>query len=234
MDPKTAAPIPPTPPRSPSSLSGMTRSAPSSLSTLAEHLHALTEQMLRMVEGDEFEPDLDWASQQLDAVRERLSRHARRAELNIGRPGDPEDGRPYYVSGVLIGRHHPMYMPIEIETHEGVTRGRVKLDITWEGPPGCVHGGYIAHLFDCLMGQHNLNVGIPGMTGTLTVRYRRPTPLHADLQLESHTERTSGRKIITRASVSLAGEVTAEAEGLFIVPRNFAENLPSGNSAAGG
>ena len=204
------------------------RGAPGALPGLADRLHALFEQTLRMEEGDDFERDVAWAEQQLDAVRERLSRHARRVELNIGRPDDPEDGRPYYVSGVLVGRHHPMYMPIELETHEGVTRGRVNLDITWEGPPGCVHGGYIAHLFDCLMGQHNLNVGIPGMTGTLTVRYRRPTPLHTDLVLKAQTERSSGRKIVTRARILARDELMAEAEGLFIVPANFTGNLPGG------
>ncbi len=206
------------------------RSAPNALPALADRLHALTEQMLRLVEGESLEDDVAWACEQLEAVRQRLSRHARRVELNLGRPGDPDDGRPYYVSGVLIGRHHPMYMPIELETHEGVTRGQVKLDISWEGPPGCVHGGYVAHLFDCLMGQHNLNVGRPGMTGTLEVRYRRPTPLHTELALEARTERIRGRKIVTRSRIVANEELMAEAEGLFIIPKNFRGNLPDGES----
>jgi acyl-coenzyme A thioesterase PaaI-like protein len=202
------------------------RAAPDPLAGLAEQVHALTELMLRTIEGDDFERDVQWAEAQLESVRSRLSRHARRPELNIGRPDDPEDGRPYYVSGVLVGRHHPMYMPIDLATHEGVTRGKVRLDITWEGPPGCVHGGYIAHLFDCLMGQHNLNVGIPGMTGSLSVRYRRPTPLHTELRLEARTERASDRKIVTRARIEAGDELTAQAEGLFIIPKNFTGNLP--------
>jgi acyl-coenzyme A thioesterase PaaI-like protein len=203
------------------------RAAPEQLEGLANQLHALTELMLRTAEGQGFERDVQWAQEQLESVRDRLSPHARRAELNIGRPDDPEDGRPYYVSGVLVGRHHPMYMPIELETQEGVTRGRVNLDITWEGPPGCVHGGYIAHLFDCVMGQHNLNVGIPGMTGSLSVRYRRPAPLHTELRLEARTERSSGRKIVTRARIEAGDELVAQAEGLFIIPENFTGNLPA-------
>jgi acyl-coenzyme A thioesterase PaaI-like protein len=115
---------------------------------------------------------------------------------------------------------------MHLDVFDGVVRGTTNLDLVYEGPPGCVHGGYIAHLFDCLMGQHNLNVGIPGMTGTLTVRYRRPTPLHANLQLEARTERASGRKIVTRAQVVAGNELTAEAEGLFIVPADFTGNLP--------
>lgn len=196
------------------------RGAPESLASLASSIHALTEQMLRTVdEAPAFDADVAWAVGRIEEVRARLAQHGRSVALALGRPGDPADGRPYYVSGVLLGRHHPMYMPIELETDEtGVTRGSANLDIVWEGPPGHVHGGFVAHLFDCIMGQHNLNVGIPGMTGTLTIRYRAPTPLHTDLDFEVRTARSDGRKIVTEARIETGGQPLAEAEGLFVVP----------------
>ena len=198
------------------------RGAPTALAPLATSIHALTEQMLRTVDDHSaFDEDIAWAVEHLAEIRARLARHERSVALALGRPDDPADGRRYYVSGVLVGRHHPMYMPIELQTDEGVTRGSVNLDIVWEGPPGYVHGGYVAHLFDCIMGQHNLNVGIPGMTGTLTIRYRAPTPLHTDLGFEVRTARQDGRKIVTTARVEAASQLVAEAEGLFIVPENF-------------
>ncbi len=49
----------------------------------------------------------------------------------------------------------------------------------YEGPPTCVHGGVIAELFDELLGISNILAGPGAMTGTLTIRYRRPTPLLA-------------------------------------------------------
>jgi hypothetical protein len=58
----------------------------------------------------------------------------------------------------------------------GVTRGRVRFGVTFEGPPGCVHGGFVSHFFDQILGQHNLRAGIPAMTAQLAVRYRRATP----------------------------------------------------------
>ncbi len=201
-------------------------SAPGALRQLAAKLHQVIEQSLRTVdEAESYADDMDWAIAQLDSILERLEPHARLTGLNLGRPGDPERGRPFYLSGVLVGPQHPMSMPVEIETINGVTRGRLALDIAWEGPPDHVHGGYVAHLFDCVMGQHNLNVGIAGMTGTLTVRYRRPTPLHTELRFEVRTVEKIGRKITTEAKLFADSALVAEAQGLFIVPANFAANL---------
>ena len=54
------------------------------------------------------------------------------------------------------------------------------------------------------------------MTGTLEIRYRRPTPLHTDLRFEGRLAEVSGRKIAVVGGC-YAGEVlTAEAKGLFI------------------
>jgi acyl-CoA thioesterase FadM len=54
------------------------------------------------------------------------------------------------------------------------------------------------------------------MTGTLTVRYRSPTPLHTELRFEAELVRMEGRKIFTRAQVLGGDRVCAEAEGIFV------------------
>jgi hypothetical protein len=61
------------------------------------------------------------------------------------------------------------------------------------------------------------------------VRYRIPTPLHTELRYEGRLVRVDGRKIVTTAVVSADGEVTAEAEGLFIAART--ETLPAVGTA---
>jgi len=58
--------------------------------------------------------------------------------------------------------------------------------------------------------------GNPGMTGTLSIRYRKPTPLLTDLIFDARVTKTEGRKIFTHCTVSADGVVTAEADGLFI------------------
>ena len=58
--------------------------------------------------------------------------------------------------------------------------------------------------------------GKPGMTGTLTIRYRRPHPLHTEIRFEAELLRVEGRKIFTAGRSYADGELRAEAEGLFI------------------
>lgn len=54
------------------------------------------------------------------------------------------------------------------------------------------------------------------MTARLTVHYRRPTPLHTELLFEGELVRVDGRKIFTVGRCLADGELTAEAEGLFL------------------
>ncbi len=125
-----------------------------------------------------------------------------------------------------MGRHHPIRPDLEINHEAGVTRGRVRFGITFEGPPGCVHGGYVAHFFDQILGQHNLHANVPAMTGTLTVRYRAGTPLLRDLDFEVQHDARGERKVLTRGALTADGEVFAEAEGTFIVPKNTRFAVP--------
>ncbi|MEX2256095.1 MAG: PaaI family thioesterase, partial [Acidimicrobiia bacterium] len=87
----------------------------------------------------------------------------------------------------------------------------------YQGPPGYVHGGWVALAFDEALGMANTASGHPGLTGRLTVRYRRPTPLHTEVVFEAHTARVDGRRITTVGTLHADGKVTAEAEGLFVV-----------------
>jgi len=102
--------------------------------------------------------------------------------------------------------------------------GRVRFGSAYEGPPGCVHGGYVAAAFDEVLGLTQSLSGQVGMTANLSVNYRRPTPLHTDLRFEGRLDGISGRKVTTSGVLLAGGEVTAEASGLFITvtPERFA------------
>ena len=95
-------------------------------------------------------------------------------------------------------------------------RGRVTFGYAYEGPPTCVHGGVIAELFDELLGMSNILAGQGAMTGTLKIRYRRPTPLLAPLELAARNTGKEGRKVFAWGAIYYQGELTAEAEGIFI------------------
>jgi hypothetical protein len=109
----------------------------------------------------------------------------------------------------------PFLLGAPAGTHRKVI-GKVRYGYAYEGPPGCVHGGIIAAAFDEVLGFAQSLSGKPGMTGTLTIRYRKPTPLDTDLVFEGWVDRIEGRKIFTVGHCRVGDEVTAEAEGLFI------------------
>ncbi len=91
---------------------------------------------------------------------------------------------------------NPLAPPVRVEIVDGPEGGPRELraeawfDDPYEGPPTCVHGGVIAETFDELLGAANIVAGSPAMTGTLTIRYRKPTPLHATIRIEARYRRT--------------------------------------------
>ncbi|HET6964492.1 MAG TPA: PaaI family thioesterase [Acidimicrobiales bacterium] len=142
--------------------------------------------------------------------------HAIRRYMGASETSGLGRDRAFFDWSPLLGRSNPLAPPIRVfvEGHKVVGLGR--FGIAYEGPPGCVHGGFIAAAFDELLGLTQSLSGKVGMTGTLSVKYRRPTPLQADLRLEGTVDSVSGRKVLTSARM-YAGEVlTAEATGLFI------------------
>jgi acyl-coenzyme A thioesterase PaaI-like protein len=115
-----------------------------------------------------------------------------------------------------MGSFNPLSPPVIVKIEDGVVQGTATFGYPYEGPPTCVHGGVLALAFDELLGAANFLSGSPGMTGTLTVKYRRPTPLMRPLRLEAKVVSKEGRKITTWGGVYDGDELTAEAEGIFI------------------
>ena len=117
----------------------------------------------------------------------------------------------------LIGRSNPLAPPITVEADdEGQVIARVVFGSAYEGPPGCVHGGYVAAAFDEVLGYAETFTGAPGMTGTLNVVYRTPTPLHTDLVFHAAVDRVEGRKIFVTGTLHAGDRLCAEATGIFI------------------
>lgn len=127
--------------------------------------------------------------------------------------GDPHAS---FEHSPFIGRANPLAPPIYLQEIDGKVHGRVVFGSSYEGPPGCVHGGYVAGAFDEVLGATQSLSGAPGMTGTLTVRYRSPTPLHTELHFVGELSRVEGRKIFTYGRLSARERLCAEAEAVFI------------------
>jgi Thioesterase superfamily len=183
---------------------------------LAEAVRHLIDAALTAEGADEDE--LDDAA----GATERIAAALHGVDRLGARPGgirdrDESSHDDYLPRSPLVGAVSPMAPPMTFEYRNGRLYGHGVFHAAYEGPPGYVHGGWIALAFDEVLGMANIAGGHPGMTGRLNVRYRRPTPLHTEIQLEAWTEQVDGRRIVTRGTLAVDGAVTAEAEGLFVV-----------------
>jgi acyl-coenzyme A thioesterase PaaI-like protein len=122
----------------------------------------------------------------------------------------------------VVGLRNPfaaLIGPNKIVWNERGASVSFHLNALYEGPPGLVHGGVSALLLDQLLGESAAAGGSPGMTGTYTLRYRRPTPL-GDLSMEGWVESSDGVKTFAKGHIKDAeGNITVEAEGVFIAPK---------------
>jgi acyl-coenzyme A thioesterase PaaI-like protein len=126
------------------------------------------------------------------------------------------DPHAFFDHSPMLGRANPLAPPLELWAEDEVMRGRATFGAAYEGPPGCVHGGYIAAAFDEVLGATQSFGGRPGMTGRLTIHYRSPTPLRTELRFEARVVDVSGRKTLTHGTLHAGDRLCAEAEGLFI------------------
>lgn len=156
-------------------------------------------------------------TEQVRAVTERL----RREQIEGGYGNRVTPDRVVVNQGnATTGGRNMIAPPLRIECQEDRTvTTRFHLGAVYEGPPTFVHGGVSALILDQVLGEAAAAAGRPGMTGTLTLRYRRPTPL-GWCSAEARLESSSGAKSIVEGVIRDAeGTVTVEAEGIFVLPR---------------
>jgi acyl-coenzyme A thioesterase PaaI-like protein len=163
--------------------------------------------------------DVDVAEKAADTLEhlvETLDSQPRRGPKNPEKP-EFDDLQLNFGYDPVIGHANPIAPPVEVSFGEDkVVHGTANLDRQYEGPPGYVHGAIIAAIFDLLLGLANAVGGNAGMTGTLTIRYRKPTPLKTDLTITARVLRTEGRKAFTSGEIRAGDTLTAECEAVFI------------------
>ena len=164
---------------------------------------------------------LTQAAEQLEAIGRTLAAAAG-PKLVRQQPHISQHAQEFFPTSPIMGMANPLAPPVVVHIVEGIDGGCPEIraeawfDWAYEGPPTCVHGGVIAETFDEMLGAAIMVAGNPGMTGTLTVRYRKPTPLRTPLRIEARFLSRDGRKIKTWAGMYDGDLLTAEAEGLFI------------------
>ena len=151
--------------------------------------------------------------------------------LKCGPPRAIEGAEPaeFFPYSPIMGPLNPISPPakmvkVAVGDHFEV-HGEVVFPAAFNGPPGCVHGGVLAELFDELLGVVGVVNGLGGFTGTLTVVYRSPTPLHSLLTFRSWIDRVDGRKIFSVAEIHCGERLCASANAIFIQPEPRGEQV---------
>ncbi len=193
---------------------------------LAAAMRAVVE---RLVTSDAPEAELRAAADGLERYAERLRSHPRRTQTygypETANAGEVRTQGSHFDYSPIVGLSNPLSPPVRLWIEGDLALGAATFGSAYEGPPGHVHGGWIAAAFDEVLGFTQSLTGHPGMTGTLTIRYRRPTPLHTELRFAGRVLRVEGRKIFTSATLHAGADLCAESDGLFVRvdPTRFAE-----------
>ena len=131
------------------------------------------------------------------------------AELVARAPSDPRPRvggargggeRVYLDHARHVGEYNLAFPTYSLQVDGDRASGTVCFPILYEGPPGLVHGGFLAAFFDMVVQHHNCDVGVAGKTTRLEVRYSAPTPLVAELRFAIE-RRAADRRIESTAQL---------------------------------
>lgn len=169
--------------------------------------------------------DVDELTEQVRGVSAKLLEQAHPGPVGLLKCAD---GRLRDPANPVSGRRNAFAPPLKITRDKEAKRASATFNLgaAYEGPPDHVHGGVLSMLLDQILGNIPSLVGLPGMTASLEVTYRRPSPLLTDLGIEAWVDRTEGWKTFVKGRIfDPQGRTTAEAEALFIVPKFARERL---------
>jgi acyl-coenzyme A thioesterase PaaI-like protein len=156
------------------------------------------------------------AKEHIDCATEGLTAALMPCSFGVRQVGD---GQGPGWGNVVIGLRNPVAPPLTVNSGtDGLVWSDFTLGAAYEGPPGHVHGGVCAMILDHVLGATAHKPGRPAVTGTLSVRYLRGTPL-GPLHAEARVERVEGVKTFASGHIADAQGITVQAEGVFIHPR---------------
>ena len=152
-----------------------------------------------------------------DESADAAERLANRLE-SAGSLGIRQESVLRHTRSPLSGVMNPMAPPMTSEYHPEERRvvSSILFNEAYQGPPACVHGGFVAALLDEALGRTRHLTDRNCVTGSLLVTYRRPTPVNVPLTVDARITEMHDRKMVVRGEIIANGEVTAVGEGTFV------------------
>jgi hypothetical protein len=170
---------------------------------------------------------LEHAHPTVDAIVAQISDWERELSTEVPPDSTPRIGaddsddngsrRVYLDHATDIGAFNPCFPEYRFDHVDAETAsGQVTFPLVYEGPPGLVHGGFLAVFFDCVIQHQNCLTGLSGKTRSLQLTFRRPTPVLTDLRFDiarSEADRgiTSTARLLLDDEVLCVGEVNTLA-----------------------
>ena len=165
---------------------------------------------------------LDEITSTLDDLTDRLrtGERRRRDPSTFGQVWSerPPDGAPLtsYPERPASGPASPWGLDLQVRRVGDEVEATFTLGPAHEGAPDRSHGGIVAMAFDDVLGFVLTVIGQAAYTGSLTVRYEAPTPLHVPLTMRARLDRREGRKLLMGADLWDGEQCVARATAVFI------------------
>ena len=111
-----------------------------------------------------------------------------------------------------------MKLAFDLDLDERRARGRFVLGPEYSGGAGFAHGGIIAVLLDEAMGKISRLTEERAVTAELSIEYKKPVPVDAEILVEGWQEESKGRNRFRIGEIRDAqGTLLARGRGRFVV-----------------
>jgi len=110
-----------------------------------------------------------------------------------------------------------LQLDIKMDKESGTAWAETVIDERFCGWTGVVHGGIVSSLLDELMAYAAFTVYKSGVTGEMTVKFKKPVPTGKKIRIEGKIESNKGRIIFTSAKILFEDAVMAESSGKMVM-----------------
>ncbi|WP_110208094.1 PaaI family thioesterase [Nocardioides daejeonensis] len=179
---------------------------------LADDVRELVEAtILSQVEPDVVAEVRSHIAAALDLLRKRTDTGSHGVHVN-------DDGDVWHWGNAATGLRNAIAPPMsEVSNADGRAVYEATLGAAYEGPPGCVHGGWIALAIDHASGRTaHIHAGGTTFTGTLTVKYLQPTRL-GPITTRAWVAATGRNSFTVHSELATTDGVCATGEGIFVL-----------------
>jgi acyl-coenzyme A thioesterase PaaI-like protein len=130
-------------------------------------------------------------------------------------PGITAANAAIWETHAAFGAANALAPPVVAIERPGRVEGTLTFSPAYEGGPGTVYGGFIAAVFDGVLGRAVISSGRLGVTRSLSVRFLRPTPLSTPLRIEAEVAKVTDNDVEVTGRLWATGRVTSEAAAVF-------------------